>query len=96
MLNGLRAVALRMKGTALSNIINLLPSTRGSDIAISVTLTDEAGSVDLTGGSLSVFDVRAELDGLVSGQITDAANGVIEVKIEGTTPIAVGVYSFRV
>lgn len=80
----------------MGEVIAIPPITRGSDITVSVTLSDDDGVINLTGATLSFFDVRTELDGLLTGEITDASNGVVEIKIEGTSPINVGVYRFRV
>lgn len=74
-----------------------LPSvTRGSDIEFDCTLTDEGGAVDLTGGSVAFLDVSDSLVGRITGVITNAVAGQVRVRIEGTDPLIVGTYCFRV
>ena len=77
------------------DIIRLPCVTRGSDVTIDVTITDEGGAVDLTGRSVNVFDETQAITGRVSAEITDAEAGVITIHVEGTDPIAVGVSQFR-
>lgn len=72
-----------------------LQTTSGSDVTVIVTLTDESGAVNLSGRTLTVFNVSRKLTGRVSAQITNAASGVITAKVEGTDPLPVGTYSFR-
>ena len=74
----------------------LIPNiTRGSDVSLTVTITDEGGAVDLTGRELALFDVNSVLDGRVVATISDAANGVISLFIEGTDPLPLGRRTFR-
>lgn len=82
--------------TMSCDIIKIPCTTRGTDVSLSVAISDDAGAFDLTGRSVSVFDVHPTIDGLVSADITDAENGIITVTVEGTAPIDAGVYSFRV
>jgi hypothetical protein len=56
-----------------------IQSTSGSDVVLTVTLTDDGGPVNLTGRSVAVFDTPDQLLGLVSAAITNAAAGVIKM-----------------
>ena len=73
-----------------------IQSTSGSDLVLTVTLTDDSGPVDLTGRSAAVFDVSAQLISRVSASITNPATGVITVSVEGSNPLPVKTYTFRV
>ena len=74
----------------------LIPDiTRGSDVSLTVTITDEGGPVDLSGRELLLFDVNTVLDGRITTNITDASAGVISLFIEGTDPLPLGRRSFR-
>ena len=74
----------------------LIPNiTRGSDVSLTVTITDEGGPVDLSGRELLLFDVNTVLDGRITANITDASAGVISLFIEGTDPLPLGRRSFR-
>ena len=73
-----------------------IQSNSGSDVVLTVTLTDDSGPVDLTGRTALVFDVPAQLLGRVSALITNPATGVITISVEGSTPLPVKTYSFRV
>lgn len=72
-----------------------LCATRGSDVSLTITISDADGPVDLTSQSVSVFDVVPSLEGRVTAAITDAAAGRITVDIEGTDPIDIGRHVFR-
>lgn len=75
----------------------LLPQvTRGSDIALSLTLSSGETPFDLSGYSAQVFDVAEVLNGRVTAQIQDGPGGVLSVDIEGTDPIEIGRHMFRV
>jgi hypothetical protein len=73
-----------------------IQSNSGSDVVLTVTLTDDSGPVDLTGRSAVVFDVPDQLLSRVSAVITNPATGVITVSIEGSNPLPVKTYTFRV
>jgi hypothetical protein len=73
-----------------------IQSTSGSDLVLTVTLTDDGGPVNLTGRSVAVFDTADQLLGRVSAAITNAAAGVITVSVEGSDPLPVKIYTFRV
>ena len=71
--------------------------TRGSDVALQFVVSDELGDpIDLTGGTLAFLDVSDGLASRISGVITDAVAGQVVVSIEGTIPLLVGDYGFRV
>lgn len=73
-----------------------IQSTSGSDLVLTVTLTDDGGPVDLTGRTVLVFEASDQLINRVSASITNAATGVITVSIEGSNPLPVKTYTFRV
>ena len=71
--------------------------TRGSDVSLQFVVSDELGDpIDLTGGSIAFLDVSDALVSRISGAITNAASGQVVVSIEGTIPLVVGDYGFRV
>lgn len=72
-----------------------LETTSGSDVTVVVTLTDNSGAINLSGRTLSIFNVSRKLENRVTAQITNAASGIITVKIEGSDPLPVGQHSFR-
>jgi len=76
--------------------VTLPPVTRGSDVVFDCTITDEGGAVDLTGGSIAFLDLSDSLIGRITGVITNAVAGQVRVTIEGTDPLLVGTYCFRV
>jgi hypothetical protein len=83
---------------------------RGSDAEFVLTWKDENGDpVDLTGKTVTVFDeivvgtcskVRGPNSGdianRITGEVTDGPNGIVTLYLEGTNPIRVGKYAFRV
>jgi hypothetical protein len=79
-------------------IIRLDDITRGTDVSVVVTLTQPTTNapVDITGRTLTVFDVPPALENKISAEILDAPAGKIKVKVEGTAPVPTGVYKFRV
>ena len=73
-----------------------IEATRYSDILRTLTLKDDTGAaIPLTGQTVNVLDVSEGITGLVTATITDAANGEIEINIEGTAPIDLGTHTFR-
>jgi hypothetical protein len=82
---------------------------RGSDADILLYWKDENGDpLDLTGMTVTVFDetviggqcsrgpATVEITNKLTGLVTDAENGEVTLHLEGTTPIQVGRYAFRV
>jgi len=70
---------------------------RGSDKDLVLAVKDSNNDpIDLTGRVLTFFDISRALTGKVSGSVSDATNGLISIHIEGTTPIPLGLHSFRV
>lgn len=83
---------------------------RGSDADFVLTWKDENGDpVDLSGKTVTVFDevvvstcskvrgpVSGDITNRITGQVTDGPNGIVTLHLEGTTPIRVGKYAFRV
>ena len=76
--------------------MTLLKVTSGSDVRVTLTMANDSGPIDLTDRGINVFGVAPQLAGRVSATITDATAGVLEVQVEGTNPIAVGTYGFRI
>lgn len=75
----------------------IFEATRGSDITLVFTwTTPDDTPFDLTNCTLAVLDAGSVISNRFSARITDAAGGVFEVFIEGSSPIAVGFYDFRV
>lgn len=68
----------------------------GSDANLTVNIDDDNGDIDLTGREVSIFAVdNNSFADRVSAEITDAGNGEITIFIEGTDPIPIGYYRFR-
>jgi hypothetical protein len=72
-----------------------LHTTSGSDLLLTVTITDTGGPVDLTGRTLSIFEASAPIADRVSASFIDAENGIISIAIEGSNPLPAKTYSFR-
>jgi hypothetical protein len=76
---------------------NRIIATRGSDIRLACTWRDGEGNpINMTDVELVILDAPAALEELISVEITQAEAGKFEVFIEGTDPIGLGVYRFRV
>jgi len=70
---------------------------RGADKDLVLLLKDSVGDpIDISGRTLLIFDVSRALLGKVSGAITDGPAGELSIHVEGTTPIPLGLHSFRV
>jgi len=75
--------------------MTILRVTSGSDVRIVLAITSEGAPVSLVGRTVEVFGAAPQIEGRVSATITDAAGGAFEVLVEGTAPIPVGTYGFR-
>jgi hypothetical protein len=74
-----------------------VPATSGSDLTIQFAFTDGAtppAALAIT--TPVILEETGGLEGRCTMTITDAANGLAQVFIEGTTPIAIGAYFLRV
>lgn len=67
----------------------------GSDVRLSITISDTSGPLDLTGWTTNLFDLAQPLVGRVTAQITAPSSGVIAITIDGSTPLSIGRYWFR-
>ena len=76
----------------------MITATSGSDIRLSGRFVPpEGSSIDLTGYNLTALvDSASALSGRVSVSWTDQSAGEFQVFIEGSSPIRVGLYGFRV
>ena len=75
---------------------NMITATRGSDVLLQLTWRAPSGDpIDLTGMTVKFLD-QTGLSGRLSHIIVDALLGRMNVSIEGTDPIRVGIYQFRV
>jgi hypothetical protein len=73
-----------------------LSATRGSDVVSVITMKQPNNTpIDLTGRTIAFFDIPTNLTGRISGSIIDATAGKIQVNVEGTDPITLGNYIFR-
>jgi hypothetical protein len=73
-----------------------LSATRGSDVVFVITMKQPNNTpIDLTGRTIAFFDIPKNLTGRISGSIVDATAGKIQVNVEGTDPITLGNYIFR-
>jgi hypothetical protein len=72
--------------------------TRGSDQEFRFEFTDEDNDPIplLEGSEVNILDTNKVVEDRFSGEVTDAAGGVVVVSFEGTSPIKVGSYKFRV
>lgn len=82
---------------------------KGSDAEFILAYKDAAGEpIDLTGRTVLVFDEvivgatsrrGVQVVGIkdkITGTVTNGAGGIVTLKLDGTDPIPVGKYSFRV
>ncbi len=74
-----------------------IKTTRGSDIRLAITWRTEDGEpLDLTGAEITIIDASPGISEVIEPSIVNASAGQIEVFIEGSEPIALGRYNFRV
>jgi hypothetical protein len=74
----------------------MLKVTSGSDVRVTLAVADDSGPIDLTDRQITVFGVSPQLLGRISAAITDPLTGMVDVLVEGTNPIDVGTYGFRI
>lgn len=76
---------------------NTITATSGSDISLGLTWKQPSGSpVDISDYTATMLFGGDELTSRFTYDMTDPTNGVMRVLIEGTTPIDIGVYRFRI
>ena len=76
---------------------HLFEINRGSDFRLALTLVDQLGAaIDLTGREIAIIDASRTIRSRIAAEISDAGAGQAEVFIEGTSPLPVGTYTFRV
>lgn len=76
--------------------MTLLKVTSGSDVRVTLAMADGSGPIDLSDRTVNVFGVAPELAGRITATITDATGGLVEVHVEGSDPISLGTYAFRI
>jgi hypothetical protein len=78
-------------------MIDPIEITSGSDGKVQFAFQDGATPpAALAISSPTIIEAAGGLEGRCSIVLTDGANGLCEVTIEGTDPIAVGVYWLRI
>jgi hypothetical protein len=74
-----------------------IKTTRGSDIRLAITWRTEDGEpLNLTGADIDIIDASPGISEVIEATITDATAGQIEIFIEGSEPIELGRYNFRI
>lgn len=70
---------------------------RGSDASFPMVWEDALGvPLDLSGRVVEILDASSPIAANLTGEVTDGLNGVVTLYLEGTEPIRVGKYLFRV
>jgi hypothetical protein len=83
---------------------------RGSDAEFLMSWKDKTGNpIDLSGRTVAILDestisvchkvkgsTAGDITSRITGTVTDGPNGVVTLHLEGTKPIKVGKYTFRV
>ena len=71
--------------------------TRGSDSEFTFVFSDTAGDpIPLEVGTAVILDAPASIESRLTPVVTDGPAGVVVVALEGTIPIRVATYRFRV
>jgi hypothetical protein len=68
--------------------------TSGSDAVLQFAFTDDEGAV-LPITSPVIIEETGDLEGRCTATLNDGPNGLATVSIEGTVPIATGIYFVR-
>lgn len=77
--------------------MSTLNVTRGSDASFVFTWKDiNKTPMDISGMSVTILDASDVVSARLSGEVTDGVNGVLTIFLEGSDPIKIGKYSFRV
>lgn len=70
---------------------------KGSDLEMRMIWTDDAGPVNLTGYAVAIYDAHPKIAPHVTAEITDAAGGVVSVRMDWDESMPVGgIMHFRV